>query len=142
MTPKTNEAILSMEVSQMIGKDHHKLLRDIRRYLKQLGEIKTDFSDFFQESTYITTQNKEFPCYIVSRKGCDFIVNKLTGQKGTEFTARYVNRFHENEANFGLVEYLEEMNTSNTFPATLGAISQSLFDMKDDFEDRIADLYF
>ncbi len=37
------------------------------------------------------------PCYLVTKKGCEFIAHKLTGQKGTEFTARYINRFHEME---------------------------------------------
>ncbi len=36
-------------------------------------------------------------CYLVTKKGCEFIAHKLTGQKGTEFTARYINRFHEME---------------------------------------------
>ena len=35
--------------------------------------------------------------YCVTKKGCEFIAHKLTGQKGTEFTARYINRFHEME---------------------------------------------
>ena len=43
------------------------------------------------------SQNKTQPCYNVTHKGCEFIANKLTGIKGTEFTARYVNRFHELE---------------------------------------------
>lgn len=34
---------------------------------------------------------------LVTKKGCEFIAHKLTGQKGTEFTARYINRFHEME---------------------------------------------
>jgi hypothetical protein len=37
------------------------------------------------------------PCYLVTKKGCEFIAHKLTGQKGTEFTAWYINRFHEME---------------------------------------------
>ena len=37
------------------------------------------------------------PCYRITKKGCEFIAHKLTGVKGTEFTARYVNRFHEME---------------------------------------------
>lgn len=37
------------------------------------------------------------PCFMVTKKGCEFIAHKLTGQKGTEFTARYINRFHEME---------------------------------------------
>ena len=35
------------------------------------------------------------PCYQVTKKGCEFIAHKLTGVKGTAFTARYINRFHE-----------------------------------------------
>lgn len=38
------------------------------------------------------------PCYHITRKGCDLIANKLTGTKGTIFTARYINRFHEMES--------------------------------------------
>ena len=36
-------------------------------------------------------------CYQVTKKGCEFIAHKLTGVKGTEFTAKYINRFHEME---------------------------------------------
>ena len=87
----------SREVAEMVGKEHHKLLRDIRSYVEQLGESKIGYTDFFQESTYRTTQNKEMPCYLVTKKGCEFIAHKLTGIKGTEFTAKYINRFHEME---------------------------------------------
>ena len=81
----------------MVEKTHANLLKDIRRYCKQLGEVNIDFSDFFKESTYCTEQKKELPCYDVTKKGCEFIANKLTGVKGTAFTARYINRFHDME---------------------------------------------
>lgn len=90
-------AITSMEVAQMVSKKHYDLLKDIRRYVEQLGEGKISVSDFFTESTYVTEQNRTMPCYLVTKKGCEFIAHKLTGQKGTEFTARYINRFHEME---------------------------------------------
>lgn len=89
--------ITSMEVAQMVGREHSKLLRDIRNYVSQLGEAKIGFTDFFTESTYVTEQNKTMPCFLVTKKGCEFIAHKMTGQKGTEFTARYINRFHEME---------------------------------------------
>lgn len=90
-------ALTSMEVAEMVDKKHYELLKDIRRYIMQLGEGKIPFSDFFTESTYLTEQNKTMPCFMVTKKGCEFIAHKLTGQKGTEFTARYINRFHEME---------------------------------------------
>lgn len=87
----------SREVAEMVGKEHNMLLRDIRRYAEQLGQSKIAQSDFFKESTYKNKQNKEQPCYLVTKKGCEFIAHKLTGVKGTEFTAKYINRFHEME---------------------------------------------
>lgn len=85
----------SREVAEMVGKAHNELLKDIRRYCKQLSLGKIPQSDFFTESTYKTDRGKEYLCYNVTKKGCEFIAHKLTGQKGTEFTARYINRFHE-----------------------------------------------
>ena len=87
----------SREVAEMVGKQHNELLKDIRRYAEQLGEGKIPQSDFFTVSTYVNSQNKKMPCYQVTKKGCEFIAHKLTGVKGTEFTAKYINRFHEME---------------------------------------------
>ena len=81
----------------MVGKGHKELLRDIRRYVSQLAESKIALGDFFTESTYKDANNQSRPCFNVTKKGCEFIAHKLTGQKGTEFTARYINRFHEME---------------------------------------------
>ena len=96
MSNLIRNTITSME-AKMVGKEHSKLLRDIRNYVVQLGEAKIGFTDFFKEATYTTEQNKILPCFQVTKKGCEFIAHKLTGQKGTEFTARYINRFHEME---------------------------------------------
>ena len=93
---KTN-VITSMDVADMVEKEHKELLRDIRRYVSQLGESKIAPTDFFEESTYTTEQNKVLPCFNITKKGCEFIANKLTGAKGAAFTARYINRFHDME---------------------------------------------
>ena len=85
----------SREVAKMVEKDHRKLLRDIRTYTEYLSETKIGLADFFIESNYLDTQNKKRPNYQVTKKGCEFIAHKLTGQKGTTFTATYINKFHE-----------------------------------------------
>lgn len=87
----------SREVAEMIEKNHKDLLRDIRRYEKQMTESKIAPSEFFRENTYMDSTGRMLPCYDITRKGCEFIANKLTGIKGTQFTARYINRFHEME---------------------------------------------
>jgi Rha family phage regulatory protein len=90
-------AIDSREVAAMVDKEHSKLLRDIRTYGEYLGEAKIGQSDFFIESTYINSQNKEQPCYLITKQGCEMVANKLTGKKGVLFTARYVKKFNEME---------------------------------------------
>ena len=65
--------------------------------MAQLAEAKIGLGDFFTEATYKDANNQNRPCFQVTKKGCEFIAHKLTGQKGTEFTARYINRFHEME---------------------------------------------
>ena len=97
MNELAKTTITSMEAAEWCGKEHKELLRDIRTYVGQLAESKIALGDFFQESTYQDANNQTRPCFLVTKKGCEFIAHKMTGQKGTEFTARYINRFHEME---------------------------------------------
>lgn len=48
MNGLTRTTIISIEVAQMVGKEHYDLLKDIRRYSTQLGEGKISVSDFLQ----------------------------------------------------------------------------------------------
>ena len=91
------KTLTSVEVADMVGKDHNKLLRDIREYIAQFDASKIGHTEFFTESEYTDKANRKKPCYLVTKKGCEFIAHKLTGVKGTEFTAKYINRFHELE---------------------------------------------
>lgn len=115
MQNQIEQTLDSREVAEMIGKEHKNLVRDIRRYISQFGELKIEPSDFFRESTYQTEQNKEMPCYRITKKGCEFIAHKLTGTKGTAFTARYINKFHEMETTLaagGGMEGLAELRAA------------------------------
>ena len=91
------KTISSLEVAEMVEKEHKNLMRDVRSYADELGQLKIEPSDFFKENTYQNSQNKTMPCYDITKKGCEFIAHKLTGIKGTKFTALYINRFHEME---------------------------------------------
>lgn len=85
----------SREVAEMVGKDHSHLIRDIRNYIDYLSETNFGSAEYFKEDCYTDAQGKTRICYLVSKKGCEFIAHKLTGQKGAEFTAKYIERFHE-----------------------------------------------
>lgn len=88
------QALTSIEVAEMIEKAHKDLMRDIRRYTKQFNESNLAPVEFWNESTYKDSKGETRPCYNIYKKGCEFIAHKLTGTKGTVFTARYINRFH------------------------------------------------
>lgn len=65
--------------------------------LNSLESEQIDLCEFWIESSYIDQWNRKKPCYNITKKGCEFIAHKCTGKKGTVFTARYINRFHEME---------------------------------------------
>ena len=88
----------SREVAEMIGKNHKELMRSIRGYVDVLEpSAKLRSVDFFIESTYQDANNQSRPCYLLTRKGCDMVANKMTGEKGVLFTAAYVTKFEEME---------------------------------------------
>ena len=109
------DVIDSRVVAEAVGKEHRKLLRDIRTYIQHLGQtnfglssespsqsqnlgqLNFEPSEFFIETNYINSQNKEQPCYLITKKGCEMIANKMTGAKGTQFTAAYVTVFNDME---------------------------------------------
>lgn len=91
------QTISSLEVADMVEKRHKNLLRDIAKYTYELTELKIEPSEFFRDSTYKDKTGRVLQCFDVTKKGCEFIAHKLTGIKGTEFTAKYIDRFHTME---------------------------------------------
>ncbi len=91
------ETLDSREVAEMIDIRHDNLIKKIRSYQQILDSSKLRSQEFFIPSTYLNSQNKEQPCYLLTKKGCEMVANKLTGEKGVLFTAQYVNRFEEME---------------------------------------------
>lgn len=88
----------SREVAEMVEKQHKNLLADIRGYLKIMEKANgLNFQpvDFFIPSTYQDNKGEDRPCYLITKKGCDMIANKLTGEKGVLFTAAYVTAFED-----------------------------------------------
>lgn len=122
MNKQIEQTLDSREVAKMVGKDHKNLIRDIRSYIEQINEsnsrldngLKIEPVDFFRETTYRDGKGETRPSFDITKKGCEFIAHKLTGIKGTEFTARYINRFHdmENTIREG-IPHKEKVNTQD-----------------------------
>lgn len=127
----------SREVAEIVEKEHKNLIRDIKRYSKELGELNFEPSDFFVGCTYQNSQNKTMPCYLVTKKGCEFIAHKLTGIKGTKFTATYINRFHEME---NALESKLDSATIQQFMEKQQSFMEELVKMNHSMSDKLAAL--
>lgn len=100
----------SREVAKMLEKEHSNLLKDITRYTGYFNEVKINLVEYFQKSQYLDSKGEKRKNYRITKKGCEFLAHKLTGRKGSIFTALYINRFHEME---------KELNRNNNGNAIL-----------------------
>ena len=94
---KGQNVIESRMVAEMIEMRHSHLLEKIKGYEDVLANRKLGSLDLFIPSTYKDAQNKERPCYLLTKQGCEMVANKLTGPKGIVFSAEYVRAFNEME---------------------------------------------
>ncbi|WP_436881765.1 phage regulatory protein/antirepressor Ant [Mammaliicoccus sciuri] len=86
----------SREIAEMTNKRHADLVRSIESYLEVLGQnAKLRSDDFFLESSYQAGTGKQYKHYLLTKKGCDMVANKMTGEKGILFTATYVDAFYQ-----------------------------------------------
>lgn len=99
----------SREVAEMVGKAHSHLLRDIAGYVDILNQSNFGFVDFFIENTYKDSKGEIRPCYLLTKKGCDMVANKMTGEKGVLFTAAYVIKFEEMESKIKAPASIEDL---------------------------------
>lgn len=66
-------AITSLDIAEATGKLHKNVMRDIRNETKKLGELA---HELFTESTYTNKQNKQQPCYTLTKKGAMMLALK------------------------------------------------------------------
>lgn len=87
------DVVDSRDIAVMVEREHCELLKSIRVYTQYLAEGEVPVGDFFLESTYFDGNGQERPNYLITKKGCDLIANKMIGKKGILFTAAYVDAF-------------------------------------------------
>lgn len=110
--------INSREVAEMTGVEHKELLKKIRKYADILNGGNFALVEFFNESTYVDSKGQERPCYELTKKGCEMVANKMTGEKGVLFTAAYVDRFNKMEKEIAL----QQFNLPTTYKEALLAL--------------------
>lgn len=79
----------SLTVAEVFGKEHARVLRDIREL-----QCSDNFRvGNFAESTYTNAQGRDMPKYLITEKGFTLLAMGYTGQKAMEFKERYIAEF-------------------------------------------------
>ena len=103
--------ISSREVAEMMDKAHKNLIRDIEKHtkiLEKVTELNFELSDLWQVSSYKDSTGRTLKEYQVTKKGCEFLAHKTTGEKGDLFTIKYMNRFEAMEKALKSPSYMIE----------------------------------
>ena len=100
------KTIPTYEAAEMMGKRHSDVLRMLEGSEKPkvvgiiptiLTNVELRLLDYFIESTYVDKKGETRKCYECTKMGCELLANKMTGEKGILFTARYVKKFNDME---------------------------------------------
>ena len=91
------QTISSREVAEMMEVQHKHLLEKIDNINKTLTSRKIDPLKYWTESSYRDAKGEARREFQVTKRGCEFLAHKSTGEKGIIFTDRYMDRFEEME---------------------------------------------
>lgn len=95
------KTISSREVAEMMGmtsKDGHSdLMKKIIKIDETLLSEKIPTANYWFESTYKDSTGRTLKEYQVTKKGCEMLAHKSTGNKGILFTHKYMERFEQME---------------------------------------------
>lgn len=83
----------SLIVAEVFGKDHRRVLQDVREL-----ECSQQFKEHhFVLSSYVSQNNKTLPMYQMDRDGLAFLVMGYTGKKAAEYKEAYIQEFNRLE---------------------------------------------
>lgn len=85
--------VTSLDVAETFGKEHARVLRDIREL-----DCSEEFRHGnFAESYYVNAQNKKQPMYYITRDGFTLLAMGYTGEKAMQFKEAYIRQFNAME---------------------------------------------
>lgn len=87
--------VSSKNISEKFDKQHRDMLVKIRKIIS----MDSEFGERnFSLSSYISDQNKELPCYNMTRDGFTMLAMELSGKKVFEWKIKYIDAFNAMES--------------------------------------------
>ncbi|MFA9459104.1 Rha family transcriptional regulator [Halalkalibacter sp. AB-rgal2] len=88
---KNNRVVTdSLMVAEAFEKEHKNVLKDIRELgcSKEFGQLN------FEQSSYLNSQNKSMPKYLITQDGFTLLAMGYSGKKAMEFKEKYIAEFN------------------------------------------------
>lgn len=103
--------VSSLEIAEILGKEHSHVMRDIKNTLEQAEIGASKFGD-----SYISAQGKSLKCYLLPRLECDLV----TSGYSVKYRLAIIKRWYELEAK----EIKQSFELPTTFSGALLLASQ------------------
>lgn len=87
--------VSSLDVAETFERNHKDVLESIRTIQGNLSAA--DFSALFFESTYLASNGKKNPMYLMNRDGFTLLVMGWSGEKAMKFKLGYIRQFNAME---------------------------------------------
>lgn len=90
----------SLRISEVLGKDHPKVMRDIRELIEKLSseeETKSVAQSNFGQCSYVNSNNREMPMYLMTKEGFENLMFTYNGTKMVVAKAKFIRKFHDME---------------------------------------------
>lgn len=108
--------VSSLQVAEDFRKEHKDVLKVIRNMTAQNCALLK----MFFESTYISSQNKELPMYLMNRDGFSLLVMGFTGKEALEWKLKYIDAFNKMEKKLK-TPYIDEIKRNEIEARNLNA---------------------
>ena len=108
--------VTSKDIADTFGKSHRHVLSSING----LGCSPEFRGVSFRLSSYTSPQNKEYPCYEMTRNGFAFLCMGFTGKKADKFKEEYITAFDKMES------YIRNDIKDNTLMGSINVTSLKL----------------
>lgn len=88
-------AVTSLDVAETFEKEHYHVMEDIRSIEDKIST--TEFSGLFMKDTYIASNGKKNPMYIMTKDGFTLLAMGYNGEKAMKFKLAYIKQFNTME---------------------------------------------
>lgn len=85
--------VTSLDVAETFGKEHARVIRDIRELQCSDGFRLGNFAD----TVYMDSHNRNQPMCLITRDGFTLLAMGYTGEKAMQFKESYINQFNAME---------------------------------------------